>query len=82
MEKARQDKMLSDVKKKKVANATKEMKDESEYLDKLKMELDNETKEKTFKRMKEMKDAQKVIQENEVIRLKRERMKEEERLRD
>jgi hypothetical protein len=81
-EKARQDKMLEEVKKKKIANATKEMRDESEYLDKLKHELDNETKEKTQKRLKEMKDAQKVIQENEVIRLKREKTKDEERLRD
>lgn len=82
IEKARQDKMLSDVKRKKVANATQEMKDESEYLDKLKQELENETKEKTLKRVNEMRDAQKVIQENGVIRLKRERMKEEERIRD
>jgi hypothetical protein len=39
--------MLDDVKKFKLASASKEMKDESDYLDKLKKELDNETKSKT-----------------------------------
>jgi hypothetical protein len=47
IEKAKQDKRLDDVKKKKVSSATKEMKEESEYLDKLKLELDNETNTKT-----------------------------------
>lgn len=53
----------------------KEMVSESEYLDKLKLELDKEKALQVEKRRKEMKDAQKVIKENELIKLQKDKQK-------
>lgn len=49
------------------------MSSEAEYLERLRKEIEQEKAEQENKRLKEMREAQKIIKENEVIRIKKEK---------
>lgn len=49
------------------------MSSEAEYLERLRKEIEQEKAEQENKRLKEMREAQQIIKENEVIRIKKEK---------
>ena len=49
------------------------MNSEAEYLERLRRELEQEKADQENKRLKEMREAQEIIKENEIIRIKKEK---------
>ncbi|CDW77094.1 UNKNOWN [Stylonychia lemnae] len=81
-EKQKRDLMLKQAQDQKLQTFKQERNQESEYLDKLKIELDQEKEQQVQKRLKEMKDAQKIIKENEIIKLQKDQQRIVEKLKE
>eukprot|EP00347_Sterkiella_histriomuscorum_P016776 403351895 len=74
-EKQKREQLLRQAQENKKQVFQKEMNSESEYLERLKLELEIEKQEQQNKRQKEMQEAQRIIKENQLIKMQKDKQR-------